>query len=102
MQLRLDEKRNEKVVKIKPFGDFDDIKDLIDIDNGDQIFDLTNVQNFQEPIRKVTSSKNKPNKVIDISALYGSHKPYGFIRKEFKENVNKSFKRVKMSRGRPQ
>lgn len=101
-QLRFDGTRNKKVVTIKSFGNFDDIKDLINTDDGDQIYDLSDLQNFQEPIRKVTTNAVNVHKVIDISALYGSHKSYGFIKKEFKENVNKSFTRVRMSRGRPQ
>lgn len=94
-QLRLDAKNKKKDIKFRPFGNFEDIKEMFDESKGDFIVDFDPKKPFQEPSEKMkVEGVVNDKKVIDISKLFGSDKPAGFIPKKRKEHKFFSYKRV--------
>jgi hypothetical protein len=77
---------------LKPFGDFSEIEGLIDPTRGDLVIDITDLEDFEEPDRSAFEEYyGNIYKVVDISALYGSNKPYGMLTKESKLNPKYAF-----------
>ena len=94
-QLGLDYKTKKKELVIRPKGNFEDIKDFFDASRGDVMIEMG--RDFKEPYREPVNNY----KVVNISALYGSNKPCGELKKEIVESkYNSVYTRRKMSRGR--
>ena len=56
------------------------------------MIDITDLEDFEEPDRSaVEEYYGNIYKVVDISALYGSNKPYGMLTKESKLNPKYTF-----------
>jgi len=95
-QLRLDSKQKKKVYKSRPFGDFQELEEYIDPTRGDAIYEISD--GFTEP--EMPKGMNNQYKVIDVTKLYGSDKPYGQLTRD--RPVNSSpFSKRRMSKGRP-
>ncbi len=73
--LRLNSKQ-KKDVKFRPFGDFEQLKEIFDSSKGDFIIDFDEKVKFEEPAEKMKKMQEKINdkKVIDVARLFGSQK----------------------------
>lgn len=78
--------------RLKPFGDFSEIEGLIDPARGDLVIELTDLEDFEEPDRSAFDEYyGNIYKVVNISALYGSNKPYGLLKKKSRLNPKYAF-----------
>jgi hypothetical protein len=94
MQLRLDGKEKKKQLKMKPYGELDELMEHFNSSRGD--IEIPVGENFVMPERPVQNEY----KVIDVSKLYGPEKPYGELFKD-KPRRSSPFVKRRMSKGRP-
>jgi len=96
--LKLDELASRKEFKIKPFGDFDDLKPFFDEKVGDVTIDLRSVDSFDDESlfpkqslddendpKAAFKGENNTRKVVQISSLFGSKKTFGFYERPVDE-----------------
>jgi hypothetical protein len=92
--LRLELKASKKAAKLRPVGDFSDIKHLFDLSDGATMTKLTGESTFSSPARPIVVENINDNKQVNVTMLYGSNKNCGLLQK--KENLGK----LKFSHGR--
>jgi hypothetical protein len=94
LELRLDAKEKKKQLKMKPYGEMDELMEHFSVSRGD----------IEIPIGESFSMPERPPQneymVIDVSKLYGSGKPYGELFTD-KPRHSSPFTKVRMSKGRP-
>jgi len=93
--LKLDNIGNSKEFKIKPFGSYDEIKPFYDENAGDVTIDLNKVASFddetlfppnvEDETGNLFKGDSNTRKILQISNLYGSKKPYGLLERKLDE-----------------
>lgn len=90
--LNLDVLSKRKEFKVKPFGNFDELKPFFDEKVGDMTIDLKKVESFDDTTYfpqnldemdsdNLFKGENNTRKVMQMSLLFGSKKPYGMFTK---------------------
>jgi len=93
--LKLDNFGSRNEFKIKPFGSYDEIKPFYDENAGDVTIDLNKVASFDDEtlfppnvddeIGNLFKGDSNTRKILQISSLYGSTKPYGLLERKVDE-----------------
>lgn len=79
IQLGLVKEDKEKKIPLNLTGRYSELKDRIDPKQGDVLIDFTTGEKALKEAQAHFHMLNNPRPILNLSALYGSHKSYGFL-----------------------
>ena len=101
MMLRLARKDEKKLkpLKIAPTGDWADLEAYFDESRGDTMINISELDEFEAPdvvSHEQFEGPNDTRKEIDVSTLFGPHKPRGALERKRKPSYAKNFSHTRV------
>ncbi len=97
MILRLNAKNAKKPVPVQPYGDFNYLQKNMDAERGDFMITLKGKDQTKlspEDVTRILEGDNNSRKVVNVAALFGSHKSAGMLPHKHNKKQNFSHRRV--------